>query len=202
VAAPSTLPLSAYTPDSDIAFVAASGPELEAYLLSREVYWPLTQPRGQVALPRLTLGGLLLALRRLSAVERDLTPDEGAILARARSRIEAERQRWASGAAAKVAAEAHARLNLWRAYLQDLADSPARQAELYAGEVRQRAMLQVLMTAAEGTGFPEAARGEIEALDALLRRSFGAGSFVWAQRLAPAFPPREYWFLYGWPQNS
>jgi hypothetical protein len=198
----STSPHPAYTPDPDLAFVEACGPELEAYLLSREVYWPLTQPKGDLALPRLTLGGLLLALQRLGAVERDLAPADAARLARSRSRIETERLRWAAGVGVKMAVEVRAHLNLWRAYIEELVESPARQADLYAGEVRQRAKLQLLRTAPEGAGFPEAGRREIEALDARLSRLFTPGPFVWATQLAPAFPTLEFWFLYGRPQNS
>ncbi len=200
MAARSTSPHAAYTPDIDLAFVEASGPDLEAYLLSREVYWPLSPPKGGVDLPRLTPGGLLLALQRLSAVERELASDEAARLARARSRIEKERRQWAVGMGSKMATEAHARLNQWRAYLQDLTGSPARNAAIYPSEVRQRAMLQLLMMAREATDIPKTTRREIEVLDASLRHHFAAGPFVWAYQLAPAFPKGEFWFLYGRPQ--
>ena len=195
-------PHPTYTPDSDLQFVEASGPELEAYLLSPTVYWPLAQHKGLSTLPRLTLGGLLLALQRLSAVEEALAAPESVRLTRARTRIETERLRWRSGVAAKIALEVRADLNLWRAYMEDLGESPARQADLYPGEVRHRAMLQLLATAPETASFPEPARRELEALDARLRAMFKAGPFVWAKQLAPAFSVREFWFLYGQPTEK
>jgi len=195
-------PHRAYTPNSDLQFVEASGPELEAYLLSPTVYWPLAQNRGLSTLPRLTLGGLQLALQRLSAVEGALAPREAVRLTRARTRIETERLRWRSGVAAKIAHEVRADLNLWRAYMDDLGESPARQADLYLGEVRHRAMLQLLAAAPEAASFPESARRELEALDARLRAMFTAGPFVWAEQLTPAFSMPEFWFLYGQPTEK
>ena len=116
----STSPRHAYTPDSDLQFVEACAPELEAYLLASVIYWPLAQPKGRSPLPRLTLGGLLLALHRLGAVERDLPAAQAVRLTRARTRIETERLRWAAAIGAKMTLETHARLSLWRAYLDDL----------------------------------------------------------------------------------
>lgn len=198
----STSPRHAYTPDSDLQFVEACAPELEAYLLASGIYWPLAQPKGLTALPRLTLGGLLLALRRLSAVELDLPAPQAVRLTRARTEIETERLRWTAAMGAKMALEMRARLNLWRAYLDDLSESPARSADLYPAEVRQRATLQLLATAPETGPLPAEARQAMQALDARLREIFAAGSFVWEEQLAPAFSPPEYWFLYGRPTEK
>ena len=45
----------------DLQFVKEAIPQLQEYLLSNELYWPLSG-----TLPRLTPGALLLALARLS----------------------------------------------------------------------------------------------------------------------------------------
>ena len=98
--------------------------------------------------------------------------------------------------------ETHARLNLWRAFLDDLNESLASNAGLYPTEIRQRAMLQLLATAPESATLPAEARQEMQALDARLREMFAAGSFVWEEQLAPAFSPPEFWFLYGRPTEK
>jgi len=198
----STSPHHTYTPDSDLQFVEACAPELEAYLLASAIYWPLPQPKGLTTLPRLTLGGLLLALRRLSAVELDLPAPQAARLTRARTHIETERLRWTAAMGAKMALEMRARLDLWRAYLDDLSESPASNADLYPTEVHQRAMLQLLATAPETGPLPAEARQAMQALDARLRKMSAAGSCVWEEQLAPAFSPPEYWFLYRRPTEK
>ena len=198
----STSPRHAYTPDSDLQFVEACAPELEAYLKASVIYWPLAQPKGHSPLPRLTLGGLLLVLHRLSAVERDLPAEQAVRLTRARTQIETERLRRTAAIGAKMTLETHARLSLWRAYLDDLSESPASNADLYPTEIRQRAMLQLLATAPETGPLPTEAGQAMQALDARLREMFAAGSFVWDEQLAPAFSPPEYWFLYGRPTEK
>jgi hypothetical protein len=198
----STSPRHAYTPDSDLQFVEACAPELEAYLMASVIYWPLAQPKGHALLPRLTLGGLLLALHRLSAVERDLPAGQAVRLTRARTRIETERLRWTAAMGTKVAPEMQAHLNLWRAYLDDLSESPGPNADLYPTEVRARAMLQLLATSPETVPLPAVARQAMQALDVRLREMFAAGSFVWEEQLAPAFSPPDYWFLYGRPTEK
>jgi hypothetical protein len=198
----STSPRHAYTPDSDLHFIEACAPELEAYLLASEIYWPLAQPKGLAALPRLTVGSLLLALRRLSAVEVDLPAPQAVRLTRARARIETQRLRWTAAIGTKMALEMRARSNLWRAYLDDLSDSPRPNAELFPTEVRQRAMLQLVATAPELDPLPVEVRFALQGFDARLRGMFVAGAFVWEEQLAPAFPPPEYWFLYGRPTEK
>jgi hypothetical protein len=197
-----TSPRHAYTPDSDLQFIEACAPELEAYLLASGIYWPLAQPKGRVVLPRLTLGGLLLALRRLGAVELGLPGSQAVRLTRARTRIETERLRWSAAMATKIALEIHAYFSLWRAYLDDLSDSPEPNAELYATEVRQRTMLQLVATAPEFDPLPAEVNQALHGFDGRLRERFAAGPFVWENQLAPAFPPPEYWFLYGRPTEK
>ncbi|MBI4769912.1 MAG: hypothetical protein HY784_05720, partial [Chloroflexi bacterium] len=69
-----------YSPARDLAVVDRMVAELESYLLSPELYWPLSGPPlpGGQGYPRLTAGGLLLALARLSAVERELSAAQAA----------------------------------------------------------------------------------------------------------------------------
>ena len=51
--------------ENDRAYLEAGIPELGDYLLSKELYWPISA-RGY-NLPRLTVGGILLAQTRLGA---------------------------------------------------------------------------------------------------------------------------------------
>ncbi|HBA90671.1 MAG TPA: hypothetical protein DCZ08_02485, partial [Anaerolineaceae bacterium] len=58
--------------DNDLAFLHASAPVLEDYLLSDVLYFPVTGEHGRQLsgdTTRLTLGNLLLSLRRLQAVQ-------------------------------------------------------------------------------------------------------------------------------------
>jgi hypothetical protein len=187
----------------DLGLAAAMADELEDFLISGEIFWPLERraPAGDPPYPQLSLGGLLLTLDELDAWEGELAPGEAAQLQALRRRVEGLRAKRGAAIARKAGQELRSRVNLWRAYLGDLEEGP-RPVELYPHEVRQRVMAARLVeTAAD---LPEAAssRRVLGELDAKLRRRFEAGPFVWDRRLARRYPPGDYWFLYGTPRSG
>ncbi len=171
------------TLEQDRQFLLAGIPELQAYLLSKELYYPITA-RG-VDLPRLTLGGVLLALARLRGANQaaDL---EGA--------VEAIRLKWRSAWEAKASREVRARLALWQNYLADVRQNPDQHAPYYRQEVRVRAMLDLLLA-----DLPQEApeTTSLHDLDERLRRMLIPGEFVWEPAVQAAFPPETFWYLYG-----
>lgn len=175
--------------EQDWAFFEAGVQVLSDYLLSEELFWPLS---GSVALPRLTLGGMLLAQRRLRGVATD--PGEEIRFRRGEDALDAMRSKWRSAWERKAAREVRARFDLWRNYLQDYRAAPAEYADAYPREVRWRAMLHLLL--AELSETPPQAQA-LAGLDRLLRGFFLPGAFVWETELAGAFPAGEYWYLYG-----
>jgi hypothetical protein len=177
------------TTTQDLAFVRAGVDELEAYLLSDVLYWPLSGPSS---LPRLTLGGLLLSLMRLRV--RLNSPAEVAQVTGLENRLEAARTKWRSSWERKCRREVHARLGLWRDYLADVCQSTESQAESYPEQVKGRVLLQIMKHELEDPS------GEIEILaelDKMVKSAWLPGGFVWEPDLAAAFPEPEYWFLYG-----
>ncbi|KAF0106276.1 MAG: hypothetical protein FD146_2703 [Anaerolineaceae bacterium] len=183
------------TPAQDLSFFQAGLESLEAYLLSGELFWPLTlrQAQGSAGdLPpqigdrsRLTVGGMLLAGKRIEARAAGDWP-------RLSVRLEAVRTKWRSAWERKAGREVHARLDLWKNYLED-----ARQNSdpgVYSQQVQWRVMLQLL------GGELSAPPRELEAvrsLDAILRTAWLPGAFVWEADLSAVFPEPDYWFLYG-----
>lgn len=171
------------TLEQDRQFLLAGIPELQAYLLSKELYYPITA-RG-LNLPRLTLGGLLLALARLRGANQaaDL---EGA--------VEAIRLKWRSAWEAKAGREVRARLALWQNYLADVRQNPDQHAPYYRQEVRVRAMLDLLLAELPQ---PVSEVTTLNELDHRLRRMLIPGQFVWEPVVQPAFPIETFWYLYG-----
>jgi len=170
--------------EKDRAYVEAGIPELEAYLLSNELFWPITT-RG-FDLPRLTIGGLLLAIKRLEA--------HGAQIEPLLSRLDTVRSKWRVAWETKAGRGFQSRFNLWSNFLSDYRSSPEGHADAYPHEVSYRAMMKLLLAElptppAEQAGLPQ--------LDSLLRANFIHGDFIWEADLQSGFPKDEYWFLYG-----
>jgi len=178
------------TVETDWLYLKASLPELPDYLLSVELFWPLTLPG--VELPRLTVGGLLLARTRLRAVA--MFPTEEAKLMPLEQQMMSIRSRWLAAWERKVMQEAHARLDLWKNYLTDYLHAPDQYADAYPQEVRWRAMLHLLL-AELAARVPEHAA--LMKLDIQLRASLLPSAFIWEPEFVPGFPQDQYWFLYG-----
>lgn len=179
----------------DLGYLRSGLAELERYLLSKELYWPTgaAAPPGEPAFPQLTLGGLLLAAQRLQAHRLDTA--QGAELAKLEARLEALRGQWRVAWEGKAAREFHARLNLWRDFLEEYRENPANNADRYGYEVGRRAMLALL--APDAAEAPPAEREMLRGLDGLLKAVLLPGDFVWEAELQGGFPRETYWFLYG-----
>ncbi len=152
----------------DIEFLEAAIPELQTYLLSQELYYPLGNQ-----LPRLTLGAVLLGVARLGLRAEPL-----------RVKVEAAQERWRSAWQAKAEREVKARSSLWMQYLEEYRDDSRNGSKLYPQNVRHRAMLTLLGESAHET-------------DALLKSVFVEGAFVWEKEIAENFPREPFWYLFG-----
>jgi hypothetical protein len=168
---------------------------LESYLFSQDVYWTLqtSPPGGRPAYPSLTLGGLLLAQTRLSSTR--LSGELRAERDRVRPEFEAVQARWRVAWEKKAVREFHARLNLWRDYLEEYRSNPKSNADRYSYEVSRRVMLHLLQPFARDA--PQAEKDMLRGLDSLLQSVFLPGGFIWEDWLESAFPAQPYWYLYG-----
>ena len=164
------------TPAEDRHYLESALVELKNYLLTDMLFYPLAHP-----LPRLTLGGMLLAQRRLQAYE-DASPLD--------LRLDTLRTKWRSAWEKKAAKEAETRINLWRNYLNEYRHND-ELGDYYAHEVRLRVMLELLV--AELGKVP----AELTVVDQLLRARFRDGVFLWDEALTSVFSRDDFWFLYG-----
>jgi hypothetical protein len=174
------------SPEQDIQFLMESLPQLQAYLLSNELYWPLSG-----SLPRLTLGSLLLALARMDVVQPESAE-------KYRQQVEIVRAKWRMAWEKKAVRETANRLRLWSQFLLDYVSAPEQYADSYPTEARGRAILQLLLREAPDT--PE--KATLAELDAILKPRLASGGFLWENKLQAAFPENDFWFLYGTPALS
>jgi hypothetical protein len=172
------------SPENDRAYFEAGIPELGDYLLSRELYWPISA-RGY-NLPRLTIGGLLLAQTCLEA--------HGERIEQLTTQLDALRSKWRTAWETKAGREFQSRFGLWSNYLADYRHNPEGHADTYPREVRYRVMLQLLLGELSA---PPPERDGLFQLDGVLHASFSPSDFIWEADLQPGFPREVYWFLYG-----
>jgi len=157
------------TIQTDRRYLEAGIAELENYLLGRELYYPLGR-----RLPQLTLGGVLLALKRLPENEAG----------KFEVRINRVYTKWRSAWERKAGREIRARGELWKNFLAEYPGDPGGTARLYPQQVRYRAMLTLLGEASD-------------VMDVYLKSIFVPGSFVWEPEVGGNFSGEIFWFLFG-----
>lgn len=179
----------------EMRYIKAGAGELEAYLLSAELYWPvgIRVPRGEKAYPRLTLGNLSLARDKASVLA--VTPTQKDGFEAVSDQIEAMRNQWRSAWGRKASTEYRSRINLWGNFLEDYRQHPASHFDRYGYEVERRVLLQLLAPDADEVRAAEYLF--LESLDRYLKAVFIPGEFIWETALETDFRQDPYWYLYG-----
>ena len=148
------------------------------------ISWPITA--RSYDLPRLTVGGILLAKTRLEA--------RGERIEALVTQLDTVISKWRVAWEEKAGRGVQARMRLWGNYLSDYRQNPEGYADAYPHEIRYRVMLHLLMAELS----PSAAeQKELSSLDSLLRVNLISGDFIWENELRPGFPREVYWYLYG-----
>lgn len=182
----------------DFRYLEAGLANLDEYLYSDEVYWPLQAAPlpGQPAFPQLTLDGLLLSVARLKA--QSLSLQQETRLQRLVAELEALRARRRVAWEQKATRNFTARLTLWRNFLEELREDPDAHADRYAYEVTRRVQLALL--AEDARGRSQAEDDLLGLLDAVLQTLLVPGEFIWDAELEQGFQKSSFWFLYGRPE--
>lgn len=168
--------------EPDRQYLIEAIPQLQEYLLSPELYWPL---RGD--LPRLSPGNLLFTINRLQHVEfqEKFQPEIAQFILL--------RENWRAAWHGKGMREFSNRLRLWGQCISDYSRDQDRLS--FRNDVRGRAILQLLLN--EFPGIPETDKLALEEYDRYLKKIFLSGDFIWDIKSQHAFLLPDFWFLYG-----
>lgn len=183
----------------DLRYLSSGLSDLESYILSSDLYWPVgvSPPVGEPPYPSLTIGNLLLAHRRLEC--RSIRPEDYLEYNQLNHSLEKFRVQWQHTWGQKVAREFRARLNLWRDFIEDYRADPAGNIDRYSYEVQRRVELEILKSETQAVHPQELEM--LKGLDKFLQVVFEQGNFIWEAELISGFASDTYWFLYGRPKN-
>jgi len=187
-------------PHFDFEYAATGLAALKDYLLTKELFWPISlSAAGQGSIyPKLTAGNLLLTFARLHAYGRSRTLDAGqqSELTRLEREFDALKRKWQVAWEEKANREFTSRLRQWSHYLNEFTLNPDAQSPYYRSEVRLRVLLELLKD-----DLGEVPQEGLPVLDESLRAQFTEGDFLWDEFLADGFPLDKYWYLYGQLSN-
>ena len=181
-----------YDVERDVRTVEAMASRLTPYVYEDELYG---QMPGDLA--KLTIGGLLMRLQRLSAIKNQLTPGQQEALRVAEGKLDEVRRQWAVAYEGKIKREFQARMTLLNQFVNECVDNPRNCMENYPQAAEKRVMAQVLADEAQHLNIiADEVKGALTSVDNKLHRYTEPGKFIWDQRLEAAYPKDKYWFLY------
>lgn len=187
-----------YVLEKDLREVVALAENLEPYVRGRELYGNAGGAFG--SLPSLTVGAVLLRLRRLHALHGQLNDSQRASLERAQQHYQQTKKTWRVHWQEKALREANSRLDAMRAFFQECANSARACANNYLPEVLRRTIVQELLIELEAEKVFDAQLDEKRKhTDGKLRGLLRPCPFIWAEVLQPVYPSETFWWLYQRP---
>jgi hypothetical protein len=187
-----TQPVIRFDLDRDVRTAEAMASRLTPYIYEDEVYGSMPGD-----LPKLTLGGLLMRLHRLSAVANLLAPQQQAALQKAQADLDKVRQEWPTAYEKKLQRELKVRITALEQFLAECGENARGCADNYPSNIEKRVMAEDLTDEADSrSALPPELKSGLTSVDGKLRRYVKPGEFIWDKRLEPAYPRDKYWFLY------
>lgn len=177
----------------DLLYFTRAAGELEGYLLSEELYWPLGL--GQhMEVSQLTPGNLLLCETRLQNLPSSFEGFHSFLLHQ--EKIHQIRSQWKSHWLKKITREFSTRLHQWQNNLNE-STNIGRE---YSHIVRDRVILELLQE--EHPVILDQDLVLLQKLDELLKSKVVSSQFIWNLELENRFPRTKFWFLYAQPLKS
>ena len=181
----------------DLEIIVAMAAQMEAYLPSDVLFWPCTLS----SMPRLTLGGYLMRQHRLVALFDLLTQAQQNQLQAAMTEYHTALEDRTVIFEQKAHKELDSRLRQWSEHLRDMRADRGRAVN-YATAAETRVMIEVI--ARQLQKYPYQLNPEfgyrLKNIDAGLLAHWQKGAFVWPDEWQSAYPPTEFWWLYGEPK--
>ncbi len=186
-------------PLHDLEIAVAMVDELEAYLVSDDLYRTVLTRTGQGD-ERINMSGgnLLARLYRLAAQREQLPPQMRERVERVQARADAIIYSLRTRFHQRLHRELKARLDSLRWFLDESVSEPQRGPANYPYEIRNRQRVEEILKRIE----PELSDEERESLrriDHRIRQSTHGCPFIWDDKLEPIFPRSPYWYLYVTP---
>ncbi len=184
----------------DLTILQAMTARLDDYLTRDRLHWPMVveTPEG-TRWPTMSIGGMLARLVRLRALADRLTSEENEVLQKAEAKMARARRWYPEAYRSHVIHELTSLLNSWRWFLDECYENLEACADSYPADARIRTNIQLLVDHMGEEALPAGLLDQIRALDSRLRSRFRSGEFIWESKLAPVFPPKQFWWLYGRP---
>lgn len=191
-----------YSIDNDLKEAQRMVESLEPYVYQDQLYMPISGGGLFSPMPALTIGAALLRLRRLRALQEQMTPSQQASLDALEAQHDKVWHEWRVHYENKLIEEALSRLKLLSSYIQDCKEDARACANSYPAEALRRTIVQEIADFMEAHGIHSAeVDRSIARVDSQLRGYLKPADFQWAPVLQLVYPKDRFWWLYSEPQG-
>lgn len=189
--------------ERDLREAKAMADALTPYVYNDEIYVSIGGGLfGGGNMPSLTLGALLMRIRRLTALRDTMTAEQQTTLDAVIARNDAVHNEWRMHYDQKLVREAHSRLDAMRRFFEECRDSPRQCSAIYLPEVLRRTIVEEcrapIADNKSGTDDNDLDK-KIRDVDGRLRALVSPVDFIWDAQLQTVYPQADYWWLYARP---
>jgi hypothetical protein len=188
--------LMAEDPGTDLEITEAMVAELEAYIVSDELYRTLIvhASRGDENV-RMTGGDLLARLHRLQGERAALPPAQQERIDAAQRSADAAIYSMRTRFQERLQREMKARLDSLRWFLDECDEDRQRCRGEFPFEMRNRQRIEEILKKL-GANLPEDLKSLLTQIDRRIRMVAQGSEFTWDPRMRDIYPPDRYWYLY------
>lgn len=174
---------------------------LEDYVRNDQLYGYATGLFS--TMPSMTVGALVLRLRRLDMLREHLKDYQSKKLDTAIDQYMQVRTNWTYHYTEKIHAESHSRIDAMKAFFYECSDNIRNCIGIYKPEMMRRTIVQELLREMHELNIDADAelKTKIQDIDEKLLKVTEEESFQWATILKPAYDNQEFWWLYYSPPN-
>jgi hypothetical protein len=152
-------------------------------------------------MPALTVGALLMRLRRLDALRDHMDAGQITRLEKVIQRHQDTAKEWQLHYGQKIEREVKSRLDAMRTFFEECKNDPQLCPRVYKPEANRRTIVQELLYAMEQMNIDrdEELEQKRKTTDNRLRTVVESTDFIWSEILEPVYDRRDYWWLYSYP---
>lgn len=153
-------------------------------------------------MPSMTIGALVLRLRRLDILRDQLKDHQSKKLDKTIDRFMQVRTDWSYHYTGKMQKEAHSRIDSMKAFFYECHDNIRNCIAIYKPEIMRRTIVQELVREMQDLNIKDVDLiVKMSETDERLRKVTEASEFQWTEVLKPVYDPKEFWWLYNSPPN-
>lgn len=154
-------------------------------------------------MPSLTVGALVMRLRRLDALQASMSDKQNSQFNTIYEAWQTIRNDWRSHYEHKIIQEVDSRLDSMQTFFRECADSQQSCHNNYRPEIQKRTIIQALIQEMEDLRLEDDdLMMRIKTADGKLRTYLRANEFQWSDQLKDVYPKSDYWWLYQKPPKA